>query len=704
MSIIKTDVFIASNFQEFANLRDLLRRKISDQPKIHLSPIDLNDGRVSHHPPLAECLAHVRRSEFMILLLGNEYGTVAPEKTKSFTHLEYEEAISEESSTRVLVFCIGSRFKGRRIRHAEDRSPFGRWLEEIERRHTVGFFEEGMSDEEMAKRILDALLASFYELRFGQVTIDSGEQHADLFDAIEDGGVLDDSDIDALESRYFEQRGLSLQEDASQFSNVLDALLKPAAVAALEQREEAKRAIDLADYGAAIKHLQRALEHRPLDLISNFWLARLYISLGRKQQGLKARELSERAARIAVDAGAQFRAAASYMLAARASRMNGTQEEALQYARLAVEVAPRYAKARVELARNLVASGVESAAMTEIRVAAGLYFPALKEVFIDPTLTPIRAATNTLIEELRVQVVEEANCVLAGERGLGPLVQQGAASTLPANAGRRMAMEAARVSASRQHQWVAALVDDALRAQLRIDGGADSDGQQLEAAISEAADTLATDSAALVGEQEVIRNRRGTLAWFRAHWALIAALGPFGYALHEWLTGKTILAILSLLAGIYLASVGFKARRQYRAQIADLSARIDARERKLAQVASHEAALRTTLESLRAAASRARKNAKDGLRLFESTTLVRAASVIPFGSLFGAKKGGIVRVWASQRTTFPEKTGRELVFAKGFPEWLEQSEENKPSPVRLYLVEHADASRVVLSRMGAYSR
>jgi len=43
-----------------------------------IPPIDLNDGNVSHRPPLAECLGYVRRVEFMILLLGDTYGSLAP--------------------------------------------------------------------------------------------------------------------------------------------------------------------------------------------------------------------------------------------------------------------------------------------------------------------------------------------------------------------------------------------------------------------------------------------------------------------------------------------------------------------------------------------------------------------------------------------------------------------------------------------------
>ncbi|MFP5483999.1 MAG: DUF4062 domain-containing protein, partial [Gammaproteobacteria bacterium] len=89
MSLLKTAVFLASRFEEFAELRKQLKELIANYPVVQLAPIDLNDGNVSHRPPLAECLGYVRRAEFMILLLGDIYGSLAPKADKSFTHLEY---------------------------------------------------------------------------------------------------------------------------------------------------------------------------------------------------------------------------------------------------------------------------------------------------------------------------------------------------------------------------------------------------------------------------------------------------------------------------------------------------------------------------------------------------------------------------------------------------------------------------------------
>ena len=41
--------------------------------------------------PLETCLAEVRRSDILVVIVGHRYGTVVPEKGISFSEAEYEE-------------------------------------------------------------------------------------------------------------------------------------------------------------------------------------------------------------------------------------------------------------------------------------------------------------------------------------------------------------------------------------------------------------------------------------------------------------------------------------------------------------------------------------------------------------------------------------------------------------------------------------
>ena len=378
MSLIKTAVFLASRFDEFAELRSKLKELIANYPVVQFAPVDLNDGNVSHRPPLVECLGFVRRSEFMILLMGDTYGSLAPKTNKSFTHLEYEEAVRESASTRVLVFGVGENYRGGRISYAKD-ERLASWQRQLEENHTVGFFDPETNIDDIAKAIFDRLLTALYEMRFGALSVEDREGVPDdVFDVIEDESLIDDSEVKALEERN--SRGPSLVDDRLRFTTTLEAITQPAAVAALEQREEAQRALDIGEYGVAIRHLKRALDFKPLELISNYWLAQLYVVLGRKEKATEAVEMAVRAGRIAERDDMPYRAAAAYITAARAARLANHPDEALGFAQQSIDIAPRFARAHIELARQHALRNESKPSIDAIRQAYALYPKSLRKV------------------------------------------------------------------------------------------------------------------------------------------------------------------------------------------------------------------------------------------------------------------------------------------------------------------------------------
>lgn len=459
MPLLKTAVFLASRFEEFSELRKQLKAQIADYRVVQLAPIDLNDGTVSHRPPLAECLGYVRRAEFMILLLGDTYGSLAPKSDKSFTHLEYEEAIKEGSGTRVLVFGIGEHYRGGRIQYSKDGRLAG-WQKQVEENHTVGFFDPETPVEVMAKAIFDRLLAALYEMRFGALAVDErGDVPDELFDAIEDESLLDDAEVSALEERN--ARGPTLLDDKACFANLLSAVTQPAAVAALEQREEAQRALDIGEYGVAIHHLKRALEFKPLELISNYWLAQLYVALGRKEKAAEAKEMAERAGRIAERDALPYRASAAYMIAARAARLAGHSDEALGFAKQAVEVSPRFARAHIELARQRALRRENKGALETIRQAFMLYPRSLREVFSDPVFRPMRKEIDTLVQELKAKIARDVADLMRIESEIAKLAGKTAPNVTLEGKTITQLIEAGRQSSRRQYEHLCALVEDA---------------------------------------------------------------------------------------------------------------------------------------------------------------------------------------------------------------------------------------------------
>lgn len=458
MALNKTAVFLASRFNEFAELRRKLKELIASHRTAQLAPIDLNDGHVSHRPPLAECLSYVRRSEFMILLLGDSYGSLAPRSNKSFTHLEYEEAIREDSSTRVLVFGIGEHYRAGVLRYAAD-ERLAAWQRQLEENHTLGFFDPETPVDEVAKSIFEKLLATLYEMRFGELDLD--EQNDEVFDSLGEESWLDDAEVSALEERN--ARRLSLVEDRSRFANTLAALTQPAAVAALEQREEAQRALDIREWGVAIRHLRRALEFKPLELIANYWLAQLYVALGRKEKAPQALELAQRAARIAEHDGLPYRASAAWMIAARAARLAGRSEEALDCARQAVEAAPRYSRAYIELARQCVIGEDRKTALAAIRKAFEIYPRSLREVFADGVFRPLRQDIDELLRELKKKIERDVADLLRVEGDIARLAGRAAVDISLEGKTFAQLLDAGRQSANRQYRHVGLLLAEAAR-------------------------------------------------------------------------------------------------------------------------------------------------------------------------------------------------------------------------------------------------
>ena len=460
MTPTKKEVFLASRFEEFAELRSLIKAKIDAHRSAPIAVIDLNDGAVTHRPPLAECLSHVRRAEFMILLLGDTYGGLAPHSDKSFTHLEYEEAIREGSSTRVLVFGIGACYLGGRLHYSDD-PRLAAWQRQVNENHTIGYYDKDVPVENLAQAIHEQLLFAWAELSSASPHTDAVvDLPEELISDLDDDGFVDEDEVKLLDARYSTNE--IAEDDGPQFKDELSALLQPAAVAAQEQRMEAFRALELDQYAIAVQHLQRALDFKPLDRSGNYWLAQLYVASGKKQKAREAIKLAERAARLAEVSGRPFSESAAWVIAARAARLADDSEYALKLAKLARDTA-NYALAFVEYARQLVLEGRLRDAMDEIRAAFAIRPQSLSVVFADPSFRPIRQDVSGLYQERKERMAKDLSDLLGYEGDIAKLSASSAPSTPPATEAKstRQLIELGRQSVKRQYDSVCLLLKDA---------------------------------------------------------------------------------------------------------------------------------------------------------------------------------------------------------------------------------------------------
>lgn len=353
MSVTRTEIFISSRFQEFADLRRELRTLINEYPVIPLEAVDLNDGMADAHPPLQRCLDAVDRSEVMILLVGETYGVPPEGEDLSYTHLEHKAALSEETDTVIIPFCIGPFYENKLSDFSSD-PQMAAWQKEIKERHTPAFFHSTEDPASLAKIVFDSALKVLHEARsqeirnqMAQFELEWDEDDVDVdnlsFDEITElGKLFADEDIKNNESRP-----LSLTEE------LLQKVTSPAKTAATEQQEDARRALEFGDRKGAIYHYKRSLDFDPWNIKICYSLARVLVSSSDKKECREALKLARRTIRIAEKSeGAEkdMYVSAAYILAAQASAKLDNYDEGLDYASLACERTPRFAGAKVELA------------------------------------------------------------------------------------------------------------------------------------------------------------------------------------------------------------------------------------------------------------------------------------------------------------------------------------------------------------------
>lgn len=426
MSTLNTEVFLASRFEEFEELRTEIKKKFANSPisrnsKIEL--IDLNDGNVSHRPPLVECLSQVRRSELLILLLGETYGSLAPNATKSFTHLEYEEAIRDGSNTRVLVYCIGSNYTKNGIHYSQNET-LAEWQREIDKNHTWIAIAPIEPASSTAEKIYNQTISHYFELR-NESLLQENLPLDDFPEDIADFLSNEEEDVDKLEQRYAKKNGIELTDETENSSDIIELLRHPNRIACREHREEAMTAIELRAYGIAIQHLSRALSLRPLDLASNYWLAKLYLCMGKKNKSREIIELSERAIQIAQREATPYRVAICYLMAADASAMANKHGEALQYAKKSVDAAPNYSKSHIGLAKHYLSQhqAYKNESLEEIKIAYRIFPPSIREIMVTPDFKIILPSIYELLREEKTKYRRHLEKIIQTEHKIAELLK-----------------------------------------------------------------------------------------------------------------------------------------------------------------------------------------------------------------------------------------------------------------------------------------
>lgn len=93
-------IFVSSTYEDMIPYREAVSDALTSMD--HL-PIGMEHFVSSPDRPLDVCLTDVRRCQLYIILVGMRYGSIDEETGKSFTELEYEEAVKNKIPTLAFV-------------------------------------------------------------------------------------------------------------------------------------------------------------------------------------------------------------------------------------------------------------------------------------------------------------------------------------------------------------------------------------------------------------------------------------------------------------------------------------------------------------------------------------------------------------------------------------------------------------------------
>jgi tetratricopeptide (TPR) repeat protein len=391
MAIHKLQVFLASRFDEFHELRAALKSRINRLKVPAVEAIDLNDNAADSEPPLSRCYEAVDRAELFLLLVGNTYGTNLKGYKESYTHLEYRRARRDGSKT-ILPFLIGNvHHRNFDQRHYDDRQ-LGAWVSEIRKSHTPSYQDENLDAEQLASNIFDEVLARLVELFWN---VDEGDIEGDRD---ETPGLPEDSPI-KLEQLANSPR---ISKDKANSEQLLKIL-------AANHAKEALAALNLSLPQVAIHHLRKAAELAPLDIVIGYWLARLLVATGRRKQCLEAQRIALLCARVAgeQDNEHELKAMACRIIAVRASERLGELDLALEYAKTAHDDMRHHWMAKLEYGRQLALAGNKNAALDKAGEAFWLRPDLIRQIQRDVAYRALGKDFEQFRATLRQTVIQE---------------------------------------------------------------------------------------------------------------------------------------------------------------------------------------------------------------------------------------------------------------------------------------------------------
>jgi outer membrane protein assembly factor BamB len=130
-----TTVFVCGTYTDLGEERGKVLDAITQLQVLHRS-MELFGARPQQ--PIEVCLAEVRRSQLIVVIIGDRYGSVAPGREVSFSEAEYLEAC--QLGLPCLVYFRSN--SSNDFNDSDDRNSLKRWKAQLARSHTVFHFRD----------------------------------------------------------------------------------------------------------------------------------------------------------------------------------------------------------------------------------------------------------------------------------------------------------------------------------------------------------------------------------------------------------------------------------------------------------------------------------------------------------------------------------------------------------------------------------
>jgi hypothetical protein len=142
-------VYISSSFKDLIEARKAATEAVLS---LEHQPVGMETYSAAPERPIERCLADVRSCQIYLGIVAFRYGEIAKGFNKSFTHLEYEQAV--RSGLRILVFLLNENAPWPAIKFDVARQRIDKFRDELKRDHLAAHFN---TDDELKYHIVQAL-------------------------------------------------------------------------------------------------------------------------------------------------------------------------------------------------------------------------------------------------------------------------------------------------------------------------------------------------------------------------------------------------------------------------------------------------------------------------------------------------------------------------------------------------------------------